>query len=110
MIMVVSFLASDVGGYQSVTTSGKVDAMSATVRERINLTVTPHLAEVLQRNALAGEPKTSTVARLIERGDALAQQERRASGQLAALDELAGMISYPSGYLGDLRSDWDSRP
>lgn len=56
---------------------GGMDAMSVTVRHRIHVSETPHLAAVLGRNALPGEPRARTLVRLAERADEMfaAQQD-----------------------------------
>lgn len=51
-----------------------VDAVSTAPRRRIHLTETPRLAAIIEKNAVPGEPRSATVARLIERADALAQE------------------------------------
>lgn len=80
-------------------------------RDRVNLSVTPHLAAILERHARPGEPRAATAARLIEQADALpvSEDELRAQ-QAAGLDALAGLVSYPDDYLDELRGDWEGRP
>jgi hypothetical protein len=51
-----------------------MDAMSTVARRRIHLTETPRLAAIIERNAVPGEPRSATVARLVERADALSQE------------------------------------
>ena len=51
-----------------------MDAMSTSTRRRIHLTETPRLAAIIERNAVPGEPRSATVARLVERADALARE------------------------------------
>lgn len=48
--------------------------MNTATRRRIHLTETPRLAAIIDRNAVPGEPRATTVARLIERADALAHE------------------------------------
>lgn len=49
--------------------------MSAIERRRIHITETPRLAEIIDRNAIPGEPRATTVARLVERADTLGNQD-----------------------------------
>lgn len=49
--------------------------MSTIERRRIHLTETPRLAEIIDRNAVPGEPRATTVARLVERADAAIGQD-----------------------------------
>jgi hypothetical protein len=51
-----------------------MDAMTALTRRRIHLTETPRLASIIERNAMPGEPRSATVARLVERADVLSQE------------------------------------
>lgn len=52
-----------------------MDAMAATTRRRIHLTETARLAAIIDRNAMAGEPRAATVARLVEKADLLSAQD-----------------------------------
>lgn len=52
--------------------SRRMDAMAISSRRRIHLTETPRLAAIIERNAVPGEPRSATVARLVERADMLA--------------------------------------
>lgn len=80
-------------------------------RDRVNLSVTPHLADILDRHARPGEPRAATAARLIEQADDLpVSQDELRSRQTAGLDALAGLVSYPDDYLDELRDDWQGRP
>ncbi|RPF21126.1 hypothetical protein [Myceligenerans xiligouense] len=49
--------------------------MSTIQRRRIHLTETPRLAEIIERNSIPGEPRAATVARLVERADAILGQD-----------------------------------
>lgn len=50
-------------------------AMSTTVRRRIHVTETPRLAAIIDRNAMPGEARAATVARLVERADTLTDRD-----------------------------------
>ncbi|NOV97592.1 hypothetical protein [Isoptericola halotolerans] len=49
--------------------------MSAATRRRIHLTETARLAAIIDRNAMAGEPRAATVARLVEKADLLSARD-----------------------------------
>ena len=52
-----------------------MDAMSTLERRRIHLTETRRLAAIIERHAMPGEPRAATVARLVERADALSGRD-----------------------------------
>lgn len=49
--------------------------MDRATRRRIHLTETPRLAAIIDRNAMPGEPRASTVARLVERADVVSAHD-----------------------------------
>lgn len=72
--------------------------MTTGTRRRIHLTETPRLAAIIQRNAVPGEPRSATVARLVERADALAQGTELmvfhgTPGQVIRLDDVNDLLA-----------------
>lgn len=72
--------------------------MDAAARRRIHLTETPRLAAIIERNAVPGEPRSATVARLIERADALARESELmvfhgVAGQPVTLDDVNELLA-----------------
>lgn len=79
-------------------------------RNRVNVTVTPHLDAILKHNARKGEARAATLARLAERG-AQVPERADAAAELAALDEMPNLgLTYPPDYLDELREDWNDLP
>ncbi len=75
-----------------------MDAMSAATRRRIHLTETPRLAAIIERNAVPGEPRAATVARLVERADAAGPEPelmvfRGTPGRAVTLDDVNDLLA-----------------
>lgn len=78
--------------------SRSMDAMSAVTRRRIHLTETPRLAAIIERNAVPGEPRSATVARLVERADSLTQEPELlvfhgAPGRVVNLEDVNDLLA-----------------
>jgi len=72
--------------------------MPAASRRRIHPTETPRLTVILQQYGLPGEPKAATIARLVERADAMESRHEdflvfHPAGPRVTSDDVANLLA-----------------